>query len=117
MAIRVRPIPHADTQTVATLVAAPQVTVAQVPGEVVKITDGPVTLLQKIARYYKGLIVLIGTTLGLLTAPDIGALQHLLPAEYQHWLTIGIGALTAVLTILVENQHWFDQDTVGQPSA
>lgn len=112
MATRVRPISEEQLTTVTTLVHKEKLPTA--PVEVVKQTPGPVTWLQKIARYYKGIIAFLGTLLALLTAPEIGPLQHLLPDGYQHWLTVGIGAATVLLTFLKENEHWFP-DAAVQP--
>lgn len=113
MAYRVRPVAHADVSKVSTLVSTPGTKVAHAPVEVVKTTPGPVTLIQKIKLYYKAIIAFIGTLLVLLTSPEIGFLGHLLPADQQHWLSVGIGILTVVLTFLKENEHWVDPSAIS----
>lgn len=115
MATRVRPLAHADTRKVSGLLTVPGVKVADVPVEVISQTDGAVTWFQKIKLYYKGIVAFIGTVLVLLTSPEIGFLGHLLPSGQQHYLTIGIGVLTVLLTFLKENQHWFDDSAVNTP--
>lgn len=110
MARRVVPIQGDQAQQIASLMGPERVT--SIPAQVVDTRPGPVTAWQKTARYYKGIIALIGTILTLLTAPEIGPLQHLLPEQHQHWLTIGIGAATVVLTFLKANEHWFDGNPV-----
>lgn len=108
MATRVRPVKAATPAKISTLAGIPGVRVASAPVEVVKTTPGPVTTWQKISAYYKGIVAFVGTVLTLLTAPEIGPLSHLLPDPYQHWLTVGVGVITVVLTFLKENEHWFD---------
>lgn len=84
-------------------------TIVKVPVEVVKTTEGPVSLRQKITGYYKGLIATVGAILTLLAT--IGPLSHFLPADQQHWLAIAIAVLTGVATFLKENEHWVDYTT------
>lgn len=112
MATRIRPIKQGQARHIAALIGPQHV--ASVPAEVIQVTAGPVSLRQKVAGYYKGLVALVGTVLTLLTAPEIGALAPLLPAQYRHWLPIGIGVATVLLTFLTENQHWFDDAATGQ---
>lgn len=112
MAKKVVPIKQHQAGQIATLMGPQRI--SSMPVEVVATTEGPVTWWQKAAAYYKGGIALIGTVLALLTAPEIGPLQHLLPEQYQHWLTVGIGVATVVLTFLKDNEHWFDDGAGGQ---
>ena len=110
MAKRIKAIDK-QTYKAASLVSTRDV--SHVPVEVVKEVPGKVTVLQKVAKYYKGIVAFLGTVAVLLTSPEIGPLQHLLPPTEQHWLTVGIGALTVLLTFLKSNEHWVDDTQVG----
>jgi hypothetical protein len=107
MAKRIEKI-SGDKFRVAQLVSDPAVPTEDVPVKVTGRTEGPVTFMQKLAAYYKGLIVLVGAVLAFLTAPEIGPLTHFLPVEYQHWVTVVIGFVTVLLTFLKSNEHWVE---------
>lgn len=101
MAKRVVPIKRSDVHQVATLVGPQSVT--SVPVEIVESTPGPVTTLQKLKRYYKGLIALVGSLLTVATQ-----LAPVIPENDKHWVTTGILILTVAGAFLKENEHWID---------
>lgn len=114
MAKQVVPAPSGEVERYATLAADPNAPkVGSVPVVVASQTVGPVSFFQKLAGYYKSLIVLIGSVLALLVAPEIGPFEHLLPPTEQKWLTLGIAALTVFLTWLKSNEHWFEDSQVN----
>lgn len=109
MAVKLARIPATQ---VATFVADPYTKVVQVPAVVTKETDGPVSLWQKLAGWYKQAIVVIGAIVTLLT--QIQTLTPFLPAQYRGWIGIAVGGGSLALAFLKSNEHWFgDAQTLG----
>lgn len=112
MAKKVVPITPKEAVRVQTLidnpnVESPAIQVAKVPVKVIDEKPGPVTWKQKLAKYYKGLIVSVGTLLA-----AVNEIAPVVPHEYQGKVTTVILALTALGTILKGNQHWLPDSAV-----
>jgi hypothetical protein len=74
--------------------------------QVLDTATGPLTWLDKLKGYYKGLITLVGVVLVILN--QVTPVFDFMPANVQHWFTVVVAALTAVSAFLVANQHWVD---------
>ncbi|TDK85745.1 hypothetical protein EI067_30755 [Mycobacterium paragordonae] len=81
------------------MAAAPQVTV-------IDEKSGNVTALDKAKRYYKGLIVLIGSFL--VMANELTPVLNFLPDNGKQWVSGAIGVATVVLTFLKANETWIE---------
>lgn len=104
MAVRTRRVTKAQA---AALVKNPDVPdPVKIPVEIVASTAAPVTLVQKLKGYYKGLIALIGSLL--IVVNQVTPILHFLPAEDVKYVNLVIGILTVAGTFLKENEHWVD---------
>jgi hypothetical protein len=102
MAKRIERVPNtAQMRTLAKDSGAPDV--VNVPVKVVSETDGPVTTAQKLKKYYKGIIVFVGS---------IGvSLAAIVPEVSDDWKKVigGIILGTTVLgVILKKNEDWVE---------
>jgi hypothetical protein len=92
---RIQTPPNAD-------VHGPEVPSVQVVDE----RTGAVTFLDKLKGYYKALITVLGAIL--LGLNELTPLTNFLPATAQHWASVAISVITAILTFLKANEHWVD---------
>jgi hypothetical protein len=76
------------------------------PVKVVDERPGAVTFLDKLKGYYKALITVVGAAL--LGLNELTPVTDFLPATSQHWLSVALSVLTAILTFLKANEHWVD---------
>lgn len=74
--------------------------------QVLNTTGGPLTLLDKLKGYYKGLITAVGAVL--VIANELTPVFNFLPGQDKAYITAAIAALTTVSAFLVANQHWVD---------
>ena len=73
---------------------------------VVDAATGPVSTLDKVKGYYKGLITLVGSLL--IIANEATPLLNFLPANDKQYVTYGIAILTTAAAFLKGNEHWVD---------
>lgn len=97
--LEVKPNERQNEQTIG--VVGPATPVAEV-----QVKQGPVTFLDRLKKYYKGLIALIGFVLILLN--QLTPLFDFLPAQDRPYVTAVIGALTVLGTFLKGNENWVD---------
>ncbi len=76
------------------------------PVQVVDERTGAITLLDKLKGYYKALITVVGAVV--LGINELTPLTASLPTTAQHWLSVAISVLTAILTFLKANEQWVD---------
>lgn len=103
MAVKLARIPAPQ---VAAFVADPYTKVVQVPAVAVAETEGPVSVWQKVAGWYKQAIVVVGAIVTLLT--QVQTLTPFLPEQYRGWIGIAVGGGSLVLAFLKSNEHWVD---------
>lgn len=91
--------------TAATLTA----TAADVGAAHVKVVNrkaGPVTLLDKFKGYYHTAIAVLGGIL--IFVNETTSALNFLPGNDKHYVDIGIAILTAIATLLKNNEQWVD---------
>lgn len=74
--------------------------------QVLKTVSGPLTWLDSLKGYYKGLITLVGGLLVILN--ELTPVFDFLPGSAKQYFTVAVAALTTLSAFLVSNQHWVD---------
>ncbi len=89
--------------------AAPQKMQVKLAGDratVVAIKAGNVTIIDKLKKYYKAIIALVGGIVLLLN--QITPMTAMLGASTQHAISVALVFLTSLLVFLKSNEHWVD---------
>jgi hypothetical protein len=68
-----------------------------------KSVQGSVTVFDRAKEYWKGIIAFVGVALLV-----IDQLEPIFPAEWNHYVTVLVGALTVIATIGKRNELWVD---------
>lgn len=76
-----------------------------VASNVVATTTTPLTLLDKVKSYYVQAIAIIGTVL--VVVNELTPVLDFVPAA-KHTVTVAIAVLTALSTLLKQNQQWVE---------
>jgi hypothetical protein len=74
--------------------------------KIVAIKDKPLGFGDKIKRYYKQIIVVIGAIL--VTLNELDPITNLFSMETRHVITVIITVITTIGVVLKENEHWIE---------